>query len=174
MSWNLWWRHGPWEQRRQAITATLAGIQPDLCGLQEVWGSPEENLAIDLAGRLGMHWCFVEAAKARASDGTDLFIGNAILSRWPIIAHTADGLPVGATDEARVAVHARVDAPGGALPMFTTHLTYGPTPTSGTTAMARNCPSATRSSAAGRSPRRRRRRCRPTGSRTSAGSRRTP
>ena len=25
-----------------------------------------------------------------------------------------------------MAVHARIDAPGGALPMFTTHLTYGP------------------------------------------------
>jgi hypothetical protein len=25
-----------------------------------------------------------------------------------------------------VAVHARIDAPGGALPVFTTHLTYGP------------------------------------------------
>src|SRR6266702_1733310 len=75
MSWNLWWRHGPWEQRRQAITATLAGIRPDLCGFQEVWGGPEENLAIDLAGRLGMHWCFVEAAKARDPGTTDLTYG---------------------------------------------------------------------------------------------------
>ena len=24
-----------------------------------------------------------------------------------------------------MAVHARIDAPGGALPLFTTHLTYG-------------------------------------------------
>jgi endonuclease/exonuclease/phosphatase family metal-dependent hydrolase len=126
MSWNLWWRYGPWEQRQQAIAAILAEVQPDLCGFQEVWSSPEESLATDLAGRLGMHWCWAEAGKARDTGGTQLFIGNAILSRWPITAHAADALPVSATDEARVAVHARIDAPGGALPMFTTHLTYGP------------------------------------------------
>ena len=126
MSWNLWWRHGPWQQRQQAIAATLAEVRPDVCGFQEVWGGPEESLAIDLAARLGMHWCWAEAGKARDAGGTQLFIGNAILSRWPIIEHTADALPVTATDEGRVAVHARIDAPGGALPMFTTHLTYGP------------------------------------------------
>ncbi len=36
-------------------------------------------------------------------------------------------LPVGdLADESRVAEYARIDAPGGALPLFTTHLTYGP------------------------------------------------
>lgn len=131
MSWNLWWRHGPWEQRQQAIAATLAEVQPDLCGFQEVWGGPgengpEENLAIDLAGRLGMHWCWAEAGKVRdAGGGTELYIGNAILSRWPITSQAADALPVSVSDEARVAVHARIDTPGGALPMFTTHLTWG-------------------------------------------------
>jgi endonuclease/exonuclease/phosphatase family metal-dependent hydrolase len=126
MSWNLWWRHGPWEERRQAIAATLAGVQPDVCGFQEVWGGPAENLAVDLAGRLGMHWCWVEAGKVRDPGGTELFIGNAILSRWPITTQEACALPVSVSDEARVAVHARIDAPGGALPLFTTHLTYGP------------------------------------------------
>ena len=131
MSWNLWWRHGPWEQRQQAIAATLAEVQPDLCGFQEVWGGPGEggpgeNLAIDLAGRLGMHWCWAEAGKVRdAGGGTELYIGNAILSRWPITSQAAGALPVSASDEARVAVHARIDTPGGALPMFTTHLTWG-------------------------------------------------
>ena len=94
LSWNLWWRYGPWEQRQQAIAATLADVQPDLCGFQEVWGGPEGSLAIDLAGRLGMHWCWAEAGKAHDEDGTELFIGNAILSRWPITAQAAEGLPV--------------------------------------------------------------------------------
>src|SRR5229473_5288352 len=65
LSWNLWWRYGPWQQRREAIAATLAEVRPDLCGLQEVWGAPGENLAADLAGRLGMHWCWAEAARGR-------------------------------------------------------------------------------------------------------------
>ncbi len=47
VSWNLWWRFGPWEQRREAIAATLAEVGPDVCGLQEVWATPGENLAAD-------------------------------------------------------------------------------------------------------------------------------
>jgi endonuclease/exonuclease/phosphatase family metal-dependent hydrolase len=126
LSWNLWWRYGPWERRREAIAATLAEVRPDLCGLQEVWGGPGANLAAELAGRLGMHWCWAEAAKGRAPGGDGLSIGNAILSRWPIAAQAEVGLPVGGlADESRVAVHARIEAPGGALPLFTTHLSYG-------------------------------------------------
>jgi endonuclease/exonuclease/phosphatase family metal-dependent hydrolase len=122
LSWNLWWRYGPWERRREAIAATLTEIEPDLCGLQEVWGAAGENLAADLAGRLGMHCYWAAASKER--DG--LTLGNAILSRWPIAAHAQAGLPAGGPEEeGRLAVHARIEAPGGALPMFTTHLTYG-------------------------------------------------
>lgn len=127
LTWNLWWRYGPWQQRREAIAATLARARPDLCGLQEVWESPGENLAADLAGRLGMHWCWAAAATGRGRAGEDLSIGNAILSRWPIAAQAHLALPIGGlVDEGRVVVHACIDAPGGTLPLFTTHLTYGP------------------------------------------------
>jgi endonuclease/exonuclease/phosphatase family metal-dependent hydrolase len=127
LSWNLWWRYGPWERRQEAIAATLAEVRPDLCGLQEVWEAPGANLAAELAGRLGMHWCWAAASPARDERGGELSIGNAILSRWPIASHAQAGLPAGnPEDERRVALHARIDAPGGALPLFTTHLTYGP------------------------------------------------
>ena len=126
MSWNLWWRYGPWEQRREAIAATLAEAGPDVCGLQEVWGGPAENQAAELAGRLGMHWCWAVAATGHGRDGEERSLGNAILSRWPITAQAQVSLPVGElAGEGRVAVHARIEAPGGVLPMFTTHLTYG-------------------------------------------------
>src|SRR5437773_1072133 len=122
LTWNLWWRYGPWQARREAIAATLAEVDPDVCGLQEVWGADGENFAAELAERLGRHWCWAVASPGR--DGVR--IGNAVLSRWPIAAHTDVPLPVGDAGEARVALHARVDAPGGVLPMFTTHLTYRP------------------------------------------------
>jgi endonuclease/exonuclease/phosphatase family metal-dependent hydrolase len=138
LSWNLWWRYGPWQQRQPAIAATLEQAQPDLCGLQEVWGADGQNLAAELAGRLGLHWCWAAAATNRDPGRDGLSIGNAILSRWPISGHTEARLPGDEPgEEARVAVHARIEAPGGTLPMFSTHLTYGPGRSQLRTAQAR-------------------------------------
>ena len=125
MTWNVWGRFGPWLPRREAIAATLADVGPDLCGLQEVWSAGEQNLAADLAERLGMYWRWEMAACTR-TERDEVCIGNAILSRWPIIANAEVSLPTAGTDEGRVAVHARVETPGGSLPMFTTHLTHHP------------------------------------------------
>jgi endonuclease/exonuclease/phosphatase family metal-dependent hydrolase len=123
LTWNLWGRSGAWRQRAEAIAATLTDVRPDVCGLQEVWGTHGQNLAAELADRLGMHWFW-----AQASEATDAAtsIGNAVLSRWPVVEHAVLRLPTGDRVERRVAVHARLDAPGGVLPMFTTHLTYLP------------------------------------------------
>jgi endonuclease/exonuclease/phosphatase family metal-dependent hydrolase len=129
VTWNLWWRHGPWQQRRPAIAATLAELAPDVCGLQEVWGGASENLAAELADRLGMHWCWASmpiAAHRQAEHGSDMSIGNAILSRWPVAARAELPLPVAEGEQPRVALHARLDTPGGPLPFFTTHLTHRP------------------------------------------------
>ncbi|HEY4463965.1 MAG TPA: endonuclease/exonuclease/phosphatase family protein [Streptosporangiaceae bacterium] len=126
LSWNLWWRYGPWQQRQEAIAATLEQVRPDLCGLQEVWGGSGGNLAAELAKRLGMHWAYAPAAKGRADGNEELWIGNGILSRWPIGTYEQAELPgAGRAEETRVALRARIDAPGGALPFCTTHLTYG-------------------------------------------------
>jgi endonuclease/exonuclease/phosphatase family metal-dependent hydrolase len=126
LTWNLWWRYGPWQRRREAIAATLAEVGPDVCGLQEVWEADGHNLAGALAARLGMHWCWAAAGGSRDSQGDEVLIGNAILSRWPITAHAEMHLPTADIAGDRVALHARIAAPGGALPMFTTHLSYQP------------------------------------------------
>jgi endonuclease/exonuclease/phosphatase family metal-dependent hydrolase len=126
LTWNLWWRHGPWQQRREAIATVLADVAPDVCGLQEVWGGDQENLAGQLAERLGMHWCWAARPPRehwQRTHGADLRFGNAVLSRWPIAGQSERDLPV-PDGQARVAVHARVDAPGGELPLFTTHLSH--------------------------------------------------
>lgn len=131
LTWNLWWRHGPWQQRREAIATTLAELAPDLCGLQEVWGAaddPSDNLAADLADRLGMHWCWAGRPPRRSwqdSHGTGQLIGNAVLSRWPIATRTEIPIPV-LNGQQRLALHAGIDAPAGRLPFFTTHFTHQP------------------------------------------------
>jgi endonuclease/exonuclease/phosphatase family metal-dependent hydrolase len=122
MTWNLWGRFGPWQHRLEAITATIAEVNPDVCGLQEVWLAGQENLAGVLAERLGGEWRWARAA--RSSGAEDLSIGNAILTRWPILADAELHLPVPEGDQGRIALHARIETPGGVLPMFTTHFTH--------------------------------------------------
>src|SRR6516165_6423090 len=54
LTWNLWWRFGPWEQRQPAIAATLDRLAPDVVCLQEVWAAPDgERQAERLAAGLG-------------------------------------------------------------------------------------------------------------------------
>lgn len=128
VTWNVWWRFGPWAQRRQAILTVLRTLQPDVVGLQEVWARGEENLAGWLASRLDMHWTWApspapERWQARLDDRT-VDIGNAVLSRWPIIDHAVTLLPCApGDDDGRLALHARLDAPAAHVPFVTTHLT---------------------------------------------------
>ena len=46
VTWNLWWRFGDWARRFEVIAAELAGLAPDVVGLQEVWATPTENAAM--------------------------------------------------------------------------------------------------------------------------------
>src|SRR2546430_707302 len=90
LTWNLWGRNGPWERRREAIAATLAGVRPDVCGLQEVFGSGGWNMAAELAERLGLHW---DWAVAHGDPDGAAALGHAVPSRWPIARHAQAPLP---------------------------------------------------------------------------------
>jgi endonuclease/exonuclease/phosphatase family metal-dependent hydrolase len=127
-SWNLWWRFGPWQQRRDAIAAVLADARPDIIGLQEVWASPSDHLAALLADQLGMHWTWTpapapERCQQRLGDPA-MQVGNAILSRWPITEQASQPLPADpVADDGRTVLFARVQSPTGPLPFITTQLT---------------------------------------------------
>ncbi|MGW5349620.1 endonuclease/exonuclease/phosphatase family protein [Streptomyces sp. NPDC004031] len=128
LTWNLWWRFGPWERRREAVLEVLRELRPDAVGLQEVWEADGENLAGWLAERLGMHWTW---AASRAPHGwrrrtgePAAEVGNAVLSRWPVTERAVVELPARpGEDDGRLALYARLDAPGHPVPFFTTHLT---------------------------------------------------
>ena len=131
VTWNLWWRFGPWQERRKAILAVLRELRPDVVGLQEVWADGGENLAEWLAGELGLHWTWAPSHASgtwqRRLDeplAATVRIGNAVLSRWPVTGH--DVLPLPAPpdlDDGRLALYARLAAPGHEVPFFTVHLT---------------------------------------------------
>ncbi|WKX74285.1 endonuclease/exonuclease/phosphatase family protein [Streptomyces sp. XD-27] len=138
LTWNVWWLFGAWERRREAIAAVLRDARPDVIGLQEVWARGDENLAEWLARRLSRdlddEWTWTWASskvpgrwRKRIADGAaeTAEVGNAVLSRWPIADRAVLTLPTaGGEDEGRLALYARIDAPGAPVPFFTAHLNH--------------------------------------------------
>lgn len=124
LSWNLWWRFGPWQERYPRILTLLQDLQPDLIGLQEVWNDQDQCQAELLAEELGYSFAYTGASEI---DGIQF--GNAVLSRWPIRKSESYPLTsVPSNDGGRNCrlVHAQVEGPRGTLDVFSTHLSYLP------------------------------------------------
>lgn len=125
LTWNLWWRYGPWEERLPAIVETVRRLDPDLVALQEVWVADGTSSAHVVAEALGHH---VEVAHRFEADGVGF--GNAVLSRWPILRTAVRPLPspadvgIDAGDEERLVLMAEVDAPGQPIQLYSTHLNW--------------------------------------------------
>jgi len=120
LTWNIWWRYGPWERRQPAITETLRQLDCDIIALQEVWQDADTNLAAILAAELGYHHVF-----AASMERENIGFGNALLSRWPIV-HCDETMLYGAkaNGESRLALYAEIDGPRGPLSAFSTHLNW--------------------------------------------------
>jgi endonuclease/exonuclease/phosphatase family metal-dependent hydrolase len=123
LTWNLWWRFGPWEARQRAILDTLVRIDADVICLQEVWETRDgDSQPRTLADALGMHYV------TAAGLGLDLApesLGNAVLARWPISSSVAEALPAPpGLDELRVVLRADIDGPRGPVQVFCTHLNW--------------------------------------------------
>ena len=119
---NIWNRSGPWEDRLRAIRAGLRALAPDLVGLQEVLRlAPEEGDGLDQAAAIAEGLDY-HVAYGRARD--EPWLGNAILSRWPIRREHVFDLPRVGTNERRSLVAAEIDGPGGSFRFFVTHLNW--------------------------------------------------
>ncbi|MEL7208923.1 MAG: endonuclease/exonuclease/phosphatase family protein, partial [Actinomycetota bacterium] len=119
VTWNLWWRFGPWEERAPAILATLRELDPDVCLLQEVWDDGGRNQAAELAESLGGYH-HVYGSRIR-HDG--VAFGNAVVARWPIVDSGVRDLPdLDGDEEGRTVVRAEIDGPRGRVEAFSTHL----------------------------------------------------
>jgi endonuclease/exonuclease/phosphatase family metal-dependent hydrolase len=123
LTWNLWWRFGPWEARQPAILETIQRIDPDIVCVQETWETRDGDSQFGrIADALGF-----EHAHA-AGLGLDLApesLGNAVLSRWPIKHSESRPLPAPADlNELRVVLRADIDGPRGPIEVFCTHLNW--------------------------------------------------
>ncbi len=119
LSWNLWWRFGPWEERLPAIVETVRRLGPDVMGLQEVWVADGTSSAHHIAEALGYH---VAVEHRLELDGVGF--GNAVVSRWPITGSELVPLPGEADDEERFVLAADIDGETGPLQVFSTHLNW--------------------------------------------------
>lgn len=127
VSFNI--QHGTDDRGRPALDrvgAVLAGLRPDLVGLQEVdQGFGERSGWADqaavLAERLGLEAVFLPTI-TRGRGG----YGNAILSRFPVLEADLGPLPTRDTEEDRAVIRALVETPDGPLHMLNTHLNHLP------------------------------------------------
>jgi endonuclease/exonuclease/phosphatase family metal-dependent hydrolase len=121
VTFNIWNRSGPWDERFAALKSILARLAPDILGLQEVIVT-ESGDRLDqgrlIAEALGYHYVF------GSSHGDGYSFGNAVLSRWPILRHRIFALPGGGESEPRTLLFSEIEAPFGPVPFFCTHLAW--------------------------------------------------
>jgi endonuclease/exonuclease/phosphatase family metal-dependent hydrolase len=120
MTWNLWWRFGPFEQRLSAIIETIRSVDPDIVCLQEVWSDGERDVADELAAALGMHSIRTDPVVWNGES-----FGNAVIARWPAERIASLPLPNAAGEPGyRLIVAASVATPWGSWPVASTHLDH--------------------------------------------------
>ena len=125
MTWNLWWRFGPWRERAAGIRSVIAQQQPDVLCLQEVWSAEGESFAAQLAADLGYHHALTDDPFAGRRGEGDAGFHNAILSRAPLEQATSHPLPrLDGTPGHRRALMARTSIDGRSWPVVSTHLDY--------------------------------------------------
>lgn len=114
-----------------AVTEVIAATNADIVGLNEVFyprvieGASEPALEA-LASRLGMSFVFGPCMRWPAQDDmpADAY-GNALLSRWPILASAAHHLTPVPDKEQRGLLEARIQLPTGKpFTVYVTHLDH--------------------------------------------------
>jgi len=132
------WRTAEGAPNVTQVAEVIAASGADLVGLNEVFhpqpvGQPTGQPAgapalLDLAARLGMHWAFgpTQPAQGRPDSPHDHPpYGNALLSRWPVLAYAAHHLAPMTTYGKRGLLEVRVLPPSDRpLTVYVIHLDH--------------------------------------------------
>jgi endonuclease/exonuclease/phosphatase family metal-dependent hydrolase len=135
MTWNLWWRFGPWEERERGIETVVRAEAPDVLFLQEVWSHGGESSAHRLAaamsqGAMGQGHDIVHEVALTDDPFADQRgerpgFHNAIVSRWPLTDVVSHPLPGGDGNPGhRRVLTARAQVGERSWPLLCTHLAY--------------------------------------------------
>lgn len=124
VTWNVWGKFGPWQQRQRLIEATLAATTPDLVLLQESWLDLDGDDQCRVLGeRLGL------PHRRRTAPGLvhgDWAPVNAIVSRWPLVDVEEHSLPAVDDGWGGLVLRAVVDGPRGEVDVFCVALDWPP------------------------------------------------
>jgi len=124
LTWNVWGRFGPWQEREGALIGTLEALAPDVVALQEAWcDRGGQDQATRLAKALGYHGAYGGGTFLAEDWGT----GSGLLSRWPIEHHEYRESPASAPDRwGGAALFGRIAGPRGPLSAFSVALDWPP------------------------------------------------
>lgn len=117
LSWNVWYG-----TQLDKVSSFIKDSKADIIGLQEVTQTPEgtKNLAEELSRDLGFQYAYANGADAR-SWGKNFFIGNAVLSRFPIVSRQTHIL---SKENSRSAIQADIMIDGRLVHVFSTHFLH--------------------------------------------------
>ena len=116
---NVWNDAGNVERRMQVMIPQLVALAPHIVGLQEVREGPHLKQAQMIADALGADYRFA-AADPDSARGP---IGNAVVSRLPIVSHAV--LPLmSPRGDPRNALRVELETPAGRLSFITTHIAW--------------------------------------------------
>ena len=123
---NIWHRQGPWDRRLPLAQRGITTLSPDVIGLQEILHfEVEGGQALSQADEIAAGLDYPHRAFASAWHvGEGLHFGNAVLSRFPIVARQEWPLPAPEPDQTRSLLYVEFDAPYGRIPFFVTHLAW--------------------------------------------------
>ncbi len=124
VTWNVWGKFGPWQDRQASLEQTLASASPDIVLLQESWADvDEDDQPRLLSERLGL--------PHHRHTSRDLLYGdwgpvNAIVSRWPLHDVEEHRLPAIDDGWGGLVLSAVVDGPRGELDTYCVALDWPP------------------------------------------------
>jgi endonuclease/exonuclease/phosphatase family metal-dependent hydrolase len=118
---NLWNTSGDPDRRLEVLLPQLVALQPQIVALQEVRDVNGGRNQAELVAKAVRGDFRFAVADPESAGGP---IGNAVVSRMPILSHEVLTLPCAKLTDKRNALRCDIQTPTGRLPFLSTHLSW--------------------------------------------------